>query len=112
MGDVPINRAVGARDERDKVAALDAGADDYVGTAVQRGELLAAFRVALRHTSARIPRDRRRDLQVGELQVDLVRRRVVLGGRRVRLTPIRVSKLPHTLVPLRGKGRHPPATAA
>jgi two-component system KDP operon response regulator KdpE len=73
--------------ESDKVAALDAGADDYVAKPFAVGELLARARVALRHaTLAREPGES--TFEVGKLRVDLGRRRVWLGEAEVRLTPI------------------------
>jgi two-component system KDP operon response regulator KdpE len=72
-------------DERDKVQALDSGADDYVTKPFGMGELLARIRVALRHVS----REQSREpiLQFGELRIDLPRRMVTVGGREVHLTP-------------------------
>jgi two-component system, OmpR family, KDP operon response regulator KdpE len=73
--------------ESDKVAALDAGADDYVAKPFAVGELLARARVALRHASAgREPGES--TFVLGELRVDLGRRRVWRGEAEVRLTPI------------------------
>ena len=73
--------------ESDKVAALDAGADDYVAKPFAVGELLARARVALRHAAlAREPA--KSTFQVQSLRVDLARRRVWLGDAEVRLTPI------------------------
>ncbi len=73
--------------EADKVAALDAGADDYVAKPFAVGELLARARVALRHaTLGREPGEP--TFEAGDLRVDLARRRVWLGEAEVRLTPI------------------------
>jgi two-component system, OmpR family, KDP operon response regulator KdpE len=73
--------------ESDKVAALDAGADDYVAKPFAVGELLARARVALRHAAlARQPAES--TFEVQNLRVDLARRRVWLGEVEVRLTPI------------------------
>jgi two-component system, OmpR family, KDP operon response regulator KdpE len=74
--------------ERDKVTALDAGADDYVSKPFGSGELLARIRVALRH---RVGASHGADdvvFTVGELHVDLVRRQVRVGDKDVHLTPI------------------------
>jgi two-component system KDP operon response regulator KdpE len=73
--------------ESDKVAALDAGADDYVAKPFAVGELLARTRVALRH-AARAHEPGESTFEVGSLRVDLGRRRVWLGETEVRLTPI------------------------
>jgi two-component system, OmpR family, KDP operon response regulator KdpE len=70
--------------EQDKIAALDAGADDYLTKPFGIGELLARVRVALRHTS---PAAEEPVFQTGELKVDLARRWVTMGDREIRLTP-------------------------
>ncbi len=70
--------------EDDKVAALDAGADDYLTKPFGLGELLARIRVAMRHSAA-APDEPVYD--VGDLKVDLARREVILAGSRVALTP-------------------------
>ncbi|MGE3858143.1 MAG: response regulator [Dehalococcoidia bacterium] len=76
-----------ARDEeRDRVAALDAGADDYVSKPFGIEELLARVRVALRH-AAQPSAGAGAQWSSGELAVDLDRRRVSVGGAEVHLTP-------------------------
>jgi two-component system KDP operon response regulator KdpE len=70
-----------------KVAALDAGADDYLTKPFAVGELLARLRVALRHADARVAPSAEQVITSGELRIDLAARRVILGGRDVRLTP-------------------------
>lgn len=70
--------------ESDKIAALDAGADDYLTKPFGTGELLARIRAALRRT---------RNVEdsaifaVGELSVDLTRRAVQVRHEKVQLTP-------------------------
>ena len=77
-----------ARDqESDKVEALDAGADDYVTRPFGIGEFLARIRVALRH-AAGAGRPEEAVFTLGDLRVDLARRRVFLADRELRLTPI------------------------
>ena len=71
--------------ERDKVQALDLGADDYLTKPFGVEELLARVRVALRH-AARSPRSDA-IFRTGDLEVDLERRRVVVGGKEIHLTP-------------------------
>jgi two-component system, OmpR family, KDP operon response regulator KdpE len=71
--------------EEDKVAALDAGADDYLTKPFGVNELLARLRVALRHAQA-VP-GTEPVLEAGPLRIDLARREVTVGGREVRLTP-------------------------
>jgi two-component system KDP operon response regulator KdpE len=74
--------------ESDKVAALDAGADDYVAKPFAVGELLARARVALRHTASAGGERGEFTFTSGDLRVDLLRRRVFVGATEVRLTPI------------------------
>lgn len=77
-----------ARDqERQKVAALDAGADDYLTKPFSTAELLARIRVALRHSWSNGTRDAA-SFSVGKLEVDLASRQVAVAGRAVHLTPI------------------------
>jgi two-component system KDP operon response regulator KdpE len=73
--------------ESDKVAALDAGADDYVSKPFGPGELMARVRVALRH-AAGAAREGDATFTVGDLTVDLARRHVRVREREVHLTPI------------------------
>ncbi len=73
--------------EQDKVAALDAGADDYLTKPFGAGELLARLRVALRHAASR-GQPGEPSFRVGDLEVDLAARRVRLAGAEVHLTPI------------------------
>jgi two-component system, OmpR family, KDP operon response regulator KdpE len=70
-------------DESEKVAALDAGADDYVTKPVGVDELLARLRAALRRASP--PGEP--VIRVGELEVDLDKHEVRVGGNPVHLTP-------------------------
>ena len=71
--------------ERDKVAALDAGADDYVTKPYNATELLARIRAAMRRTPwTHGPSGR---VSVGVAEVDFDTRRVTVRGRNVRLTP-------------------------
>lgn len=90
---IPLIKAAGAavivvsaRDATDeKVAALDLGADDFVAKPFDSEEVLARIRAALRHrlasaTGAPV-------LRHGDVEIDLVQRRVSRGGEDVRLTP-------------------------
>ncbi|MBA2634907.1 MAG: response regulator transcription factor [Chloroflexi bacterium] len=76
-----------ARDqERDKVAALDAGADDYLIKPFGMAELHARLRASLRRTlGGNIEVDGR--VRIGPLELDPVRRRVAVDDREVHLTP-------------------------
>jgi two-component system KDP operon response regulator KdpE len=71
--------------ERDTVAALDAGADDYVTKPYNATELLARIRATLRRTpSMHGPSGR---VRLGDAEIDFDTRRVNVKGRHVRLTP-------------------------
>jgi len=75
--------------DADKVRALDLGADDFVTKPFSVNELLARVRAQLRRTATPLPTR----LSFHELTIDLERRRVVQGGREVRLTPTEFSLL-------------------
>jgi two-component system KDP operon response regulator KdpE len=78
-----------ARDaERDKIEALDAGADDYLTKPFGLGELLARLRVALRHAAAAPETGQAEAFTTGNLKVDLQKRLVYLGDEEIHLTPI------------------------
>jgi two-component system KDP operon response regulator KdpE len=99
---VPIIVVSARGQEADKVAALDAGADDYLSKPFGTNELLARIRVALRH-SARTADDMATAVfRQGGLEVDLGRRRVTVDGKELHLTPIEY-RLLTTLVKHAGK---------
>ena len=85
---VPILVVSARTHERDKVEALDAGADDYLTKPFGPGELLARIRAALRHvrTAAGGEMGRTGVYRCGDLEVDCVRRRVRLCGEDIHLT--------------------------
>jgi len=70
--------------EETKVAALDAGADDFLTKPFGVGELLARMRTAVRHAT-RSPEEP--VFTAGDLKVDFARRQVTIAGREVTLTP-------------------------
>ena len=71
--------------EGDKIAALDAGADDYVTKPFGMGELLARIRAAIRHLAGA---GEEPVLNFGELVIDLAHRRVSVDGLEIKLSPI------------------------
>ena len=85
---VPVIVLSARGQEADKVAALDAGADDYLSKPFGVSELMARMRVALRHRSRVSDGALESAFSVGELHVDLAARRVTVGGAQVHLTPI------------------------
>ena len=74
--------------EKDKIEALDAGADDYLTKPFGVGELLARIRVTLRHVNQSKGPDPDPTFESGDLKVDLTMRRVFVAGQEVHLTPI------------------------
>jgi two-component system KDP operon response regulator KdpE len=76
--------------EADKVAALDAGANDYVTKPFNSAELLARLRAALRHVQ---PQGADAIFRNGDLEVDLSARIVRQSGKEIKLTPIEYSLL-------------------
>ena len=94
---VIVLSAVG--DEREKVKALDAGADDYVTKPFGSEELTARLRAVLRRAA---DADTEATVTVGDLTVDLAARRVLVRGEEVHLTPIEFDLL-RVLAVYRGK---------
>jgi two-component system, OmpR family, KDP operon response regulator KdpE len=70
--------------ERDKVAALDAGADDFVTKPFGMDELLARLRAALRRAA---PAEEEAVVETEDFKVDLAAKRVTSSGDEIRLTP-------------------------
>jgi two-component system KDP operon response regulator KdpE len=70
--------------EQDKIAALDAGADDYLTKPFGTGELMARIRAAVRHSTRNADEPL---IEVNQLKVDLARRRVTLANQEIALTP-------------------------
>ena len=85
--------------EKDKVMALDAGADDYVVKPFGMEELLARIRAALRRTASAEPVPA---FVSSDLEIDFERRRVIVEGRPTKLTPKEFELLRH-LVANQGK---------
>ncbi|MFT3735279.1 MAG: response regulator [Rhodocyclaceae bacterium] len=82
---VPVLVLSARSEERDKIRALDAGADDYLVKPFGVGELLARVRALLRRAA---PQDESPQLRFGEIDIDFARRRVTRSGAEVHLTPI------------------------
>jgi two-component system KDP operon response regulator KdpE len=93
--DVPILMLTVRNAERDKVMALDAGADDYVVKPFGMQELLARIRAALRR---RVPTGKETSFTSKELSVDFEARVVTVRGRDVHLTPKEFELLRHLML--------------
>ena len=86
QSDLPII-VISAKDkERDKVLALDLGADDYVSKPFGINEVLARIRVALRHSERMVPRVEP-TMKVGALEIDFAQQLVTIDGKEIKLTP-------------------------
>jgi two-component system KDP operon response regulator KdpE len=99
---VPIIILSARGHEKDKVAALDAGADDYLTKPFGVAELLARVRVAMRHSIRLAAGQEESEFSFGNISVDLSRRRVLLDQAEVQLTRIEY-KLLVTLIKYAGK---------
>ena len=84
--DMPIIVVSVRESDKDKVEALDAGADDFVSKPFSFDELMARIRAALRRTGFATDTTPKK-ISLPGLEVDFVERRVVAGGKLVRLTP-------------------------
>jgi two-component system, OmpR family, KDP operon response regulator KdpE len=100
-GDIPIIMLTVRNSERDKVQALDAGADDYVVKPFGSEELMARIRAALRRAA---PVESLPPFISNDLKVDFEKRSVLVKGQPVRLTP-KEFELLHHLVINRGKAQ-------
>ncbi|HEU0368308.1 MAG TPA: response regulator transcription factor [Candidatus Acidoferrum sp.] len=92
--DIPILMLTVRNAERDKVMALDAGADDYVVKPFSMAELLARIRAALRR---RLPQEKVTSFSTKDFAVDFETRQVTVQGRDVHLTPKEFELLRHLI---------------
>jgi len=99
---VPIIVLSARGQEQDKIAALDRGADDYVSKPFGVGELLARLRVSLRHAERTVREVGEASFAVGDVEVNLAQRRVLVAGKEIHVTPLEY-RLLATLVKHAGK---------
>ena len=81
--DAPVIVLSAIGEEKEKIAALDAGADDYVTKPFSVDELLARLRAVLRRSGP----EAGPVIEVGDLHIDVSERLVTRGGERIKLTP-------------------------
>ncbi|MCI1945459.1 response regulator [Clostridium luticellarii] len=85
---VPIIIVSARENERQKVEALDKGADDYLTKPFGIGELLARIRVSLRHNGVNsVQKKKIKEFRVKDLVIDFEKRKVVIAGENIHLTP-------------------------
>ena len=85
---------VSARDQdKDKVSALDAGADDYLTKPFSAAELMARIRVLIRHLHQTVKSSAQPVISVGELSIDFEKRQVFLKGETLHVTPLEYNLL-------------------
>jgi two-component system KDP operon response regulator KdpE len=88
--DIPIIVISARGQEKEKVMALDLGADDYITKPFNVGELLARMRVALRHHK---PREINHFFALDNLKIDFLKRKVYVSNNEIHLTPIEYKML-------------------
>lgn len=88
--------------EKDKVEALDAGADDYLTKPFGVAELMARARVALRRSTVAANGEQQSTFKFGDVEIDFLKRQVTDKGRELHLTPIEY-RLLTTLVKFAGR---------
>jgi len=90
LSKIPIVVVSARGHEREKVEALDLGADDYIVKPFGTSELLARIRTALRHSanSMRLDLNGIDKITIGELELDYVKRLVLLNNEIIHLTPV------------------------
>jgi len=86
---IPIIIVSARENERQKIEALDKGADDYLTKPFGIGELLARIRVSLRHRTTNQTENENKDtFKVKDLIVDFNKRKVMINNEQIHLTPI------------------------
>ena len=102
VSDIPIIVVSARQEEGEKIQALDAGADDYVTKPFYMGELMARIRAGLRKTGTARQEEIMTVFSTGSLTVDYEKRKVLVEGEEVHLTPIEY-KILLLLIANRGK---------
>jgi len=92
---VPLIVVSGAGKDRDRVNALENGADDYIAKPFSNAELVARVRALMRRVDLMPQSDTR--IIVGRLELDIPHRRATMRGKKIHLTPIEYALL-HTLM--------------
>ena len=93
FSDVPIIMLTAKVREPDILRGFEMGADDYITKPFSAKELLARIRAVLKRVKGDVIANAESEIICGSLKIDLARRRVVLAGREIRLTPTEYSLL-------------------
>jgi two-component system KDP operon response regulator KdpE len=94
---VPVIMLTALAEDTDKVRGLDTGADDYITKPFSAEELVARVQAVLRRVELSARRKPESSFQAGDLQVDLVRKRVFVRDQEIHLTPTEY-RLLHALI--------------
>lgn len=97
QSNVPIVMLTAKTEEVDRVVGLELGADDYVSKPFSVRELIARVRAVLRRIDARCEEDEQSWMEVGDVVMDVVRRKVTVRGQPVHL-PLKQFELLRTLM--------------
>ncbi len=95
---LPIIVLTARHDEKEIVAALDAGADDYITKPFSVNELLARIRANLRRKSSNINDDMTSKFVCNELELDITSRDIFLRSEKLKLTPIEYELLKYFML--------------
>jgi DNA-binding response OmpR family regulator len=95
ISNVPIIMLTAMGEQSQKVKGLDLGADDYLTKPFDPDELVARLRALLRRSAASAQGGEVHSLQVGDLHIDFVRRKVERAGETIKLTPTEYKLLQH-----------------
>lgn len=93
FSDVPIIMLTAKVREPDILRGFEMGADDYITKPFNAKELLARIRAVLKRVKGEVVASDESEIICGNLKIDLARRRVILAGHEVRLTPTEYSLL-------------------
>ena len=93
FSDVPIIMLTAKVREADILRGFEIGADDYITKPFSAKELLARIRAVLKRSRGEVAAGAESEIVCGNLKIDLARRRVILAGREIRLTPTEYSLL-------------------
>ncbi len=86
LADTPVIMLTARREEQDRIAGLEMGADDYVSKPFSPGEVVARVKAVLRRAQEWDPVEKK-PLEIGDMRIDGAGRRLFVGGDPIALTP-------------------------